>query len=531
VEHGAQVSGFLLASLSKADREQLEHMLIAKQQERLRARRVLEEQLALVAAADERTLQYMTLIRNSGDGDGDDDAAADAAADADAPAPFTTQHEAAELHVLSDDDDDNSDDEVEAVAAAAPKEALASSGKGSRRSPRPTVAKKSAAVGAKDLTSPRPLTSSKSAGSGIGERTSPRTLTSSTSATLPPTSATLSPRSDSSESETTSKTSENGAKLTDSLSSKHRRRVHRDKGGGESKGGESKGEPEEVITSPRHRSHGSRTGSSAAASAAAAAAAAAASAAATTAAAAAAATVTPAASEPILSPRRHTSGDLVLPAAASPTDTALDAVVAGLPAPPLPPDSELPQAQTKAAQTQASLAAWRANARKDSFVSSTEILSESNLQKRAALKAEAPPVCTECMERKPRAKLTRNESVLWLCASCLAEKQTLYLKHGTLRRQEALAALQGRFVADTALAVARSAGKATLRRVNKVCGSCGKRKAKHKCTMTTGRQVVLCDKCLLTAKQRRAQLDASFGTAATANMAAAAVAGADSDRL
>jgi hypothetical protein len=506
------VSGFLLASLSKGDRELLEQKLIAKQQERLRARRVLEEQLALVAAADERTLQYMTLIRNSDAGDGDDDvpsdaAAADAAAGDSSVAP--TQHEAAELHVLSDDDDDNSDDEVDAAVAAAAtaavsKEALTSSGKGgSRRSPRPSVAKKSAAVGAKDATSPRSLTSSKSAGSVGGDRTSPRTLTSSVSA--------VSPRS-------TGDSSESGdqPKLSDSLSSKHRRRVHRDKDSksevtkGDApkgdKGDAPKSEPDETaIVSPRHRSHGSRAGSSAPAP------------------------VSPSSPEPILSPRRHTSGDV----ATIPPDVAVAAVVSAAsavqalpPAPPLPPDSEVPPAQTKAAQAQASLAAWRANARKDSFVSSTEILSESNLQKRAALKAEAPPVCTECMERKPRAKLTRNESVLWLCASCLAEKQTLYQKHGTLRRQEALAALQGRFVADTALAVARSAGKATLRRVNKVCGSCGKRKAKHKCTMTTGRQVVLCDKCLLTAKQRRAQLDASFGTAATANMAAAAAAGA-----
>ena len=146
------------------------------------------------------------------------------------------------------------------------------------------------------------------------------------------------------------------------------------------------------------------------------------------------------------------------------------------------------------------------------FVAATTVSSNSSavqdsMSPREKLRALAPEKCTNCSERKPRAKMSHGDTVMWLCAPCLAEKQALYQKNGTLRRKEALAALKGQFLADSALKVARSAGKETLRRVKKTCGTCGRRKAKHKATLLSGRTVVLCDKCLDDAKDRKRKLE------------------------
>jgi hypothetical protein len=133
VEHGAQVSAFLLSSLTKRDRELLEQKLLAKQQERLRARRILEEQLALVAAADQRTLQYMTLIRGQPEpADDVPDASNDTVVFQPAP-----DIDASEIAALSDDDDDDNSEDEDAAKSSRPSvvrktAALAAGSSGSR---------------------------------------------------------------------------------------------------------------------------------------------------------------------------------------------------------------------------------------------------------------------------------------------------------------------------------------------------------------------------------------------------------------
>jgi hypothetical protein len=361
VEHGAQVSAFLLSSLTKRDRELLEQKLLAKQQERMRARRILEEQLALVAAADQRTSQYMTLIR--GQPEPADDAP-DASNDTVVfqPAPDI---DASEIAALSDEEDDDNDDNSEDEDAA--------------KSSRPSVIRKTAALAAG---------SSSSRVAKDVAQSPPRPIVVDETATA-----------------TTTTTTTQSERVAADVS----------------------------VASPRRR--------------------------------------------------------------------------ASAPAPPLPPDNvRVPPSPVPSPVSK--LAEWRANHRKESFLEGTELV--TNAARRSALKAEMPAKCTSCLEHRPKARLVYKDEALWLCAPCLAEKQELYMKHGTLRRQEALAALRGKFMADTALDVARQAGKETLRSVRKICGKCGKKKAQHTATMTTGRVVVLCTPCLNTAKERRAQLDAAF---------------------
>lgn len=406
VEHGAQVSGFLLASLSKRDREQLEAKLIAKQEERLRARRILEEQLALVAAADERTMQYMTMIRGPPGKLGADDNDDNDVDGNDTVVFQPTEPPAADLAVLSDDDDDSDEPPLSSSGSKRPTvikktAGLSGSLKVSSSSTAVVVATAASEPLIEEAVVGETVVSPRSRGSKIRTKTSPRTPTTATAA---------------------------------------------------------------AAAAAAVSSTGDEDGSAAAAAS---------------------------AESAALSPRRRATYGATSSAAA----------------PPLPPDNVKvpPSPEVKAAKH--SLVEWRLLHRKESFAEGTEVLSNS---RRAQLKAEMPAKCTSCHEHRPRARLVYKDEPHWLCAACLAEKQDLYMRHGTLKRQEALAALKGKFVADTALDVARQAGKATLRSVKRQCGSCGRKAAKHKATMTTGRVVVLCTACLNTAKERRAQLDAAF---------------------